>query len=74
MSYVFEREMLINDGYKMGFDYLPSNYNVLDRHDQNNKYMFAMWDAENDHLQDAMFFCEYGDLEAKLNSDDRGNK
>lgn len=69
MSYVFERVMLEKEGYKMGFDYLPKNYEILDRHDQNNKYMFAMWDNENDHLQEAMFFCEYGDLEDKLNAE-----
>lgn len=66
MNYTFNREMMKKDGYKMGFDYLPMNYETMDRHRQNNKYMIAMWNNENELLQEVLFFCEYGDLEAKL--------
>jgi hypothetical protein len=36
---------------KMGFDYLPMNYEFLDRHGQNNQYMISLWNNESDYLE-----------------------
>jgi len=35
---------------KMGFDYLPTNYEFLDRRAQNNAYMVSMWEQEQDEF------------------------
>lgn len=67
MSYIFEREMQRRDGYKMGLDYLPLNYDKLDQHKKNNQYMVALWNNENDLTHEIIAFCEFENgLEDKL--------
>jgi hypothetical protein len=60
LAYIIKREIISKD-YKMGFDYLPMNYDIMSRHKQNNEYMIAMWRNEDEHLQDAMFEFQYGE-------------
>ena len=64
MPYLVRREIIGKD-YKMGFDYLPQNYEKLSHHSQMNKYTCALWYNESEHLQEVMFFCEFGDLQRK---------
>ena len=60
MKYQLLRELEKKElNIKMGFDYLPMNYEFMDRHQQNNKYMCAMWSNEDDNLQNAMYELEY---------------
>jgi len=54
MNYATERELKIYYSYKMGFDYLPKDYETMSRHDQNNAYMVAMWENDNSELEKAI--------------------
>lgn len=54
MNYKDERTIREVYGCKMGFDYLPSNYDTMDRHKQNNVYMIAMWENDNSYLEKAI--------------------
>jgi hypothetical protein len=48
---------------KMGFDYLPKNYEFMSRHDQNNAYMTAMWFNEEDELNKVI--SQYSEFEVQ---------
>ena len=54
MNYLFERELLIYHNKKVGFDYLPSNYESMSRHKQNNVYMVALWEQDYSMLEKAI--------------------
>ena len=66
ISYYTERTLRKElHNHKLGFDYLPMNYEKLDRHAQNNKYMCAMWENDNDFLERVIQqYCEYETLES----------
>jgi hypothetical protein len=65
MNYQLLRELEKKEyNVRMGFDYLPMNYEKLDRHQQNNKYMCAMWENEQAELEKVIYqYCEYERLE-----------
>jgi hypothetical protein len=67
INYEFLREIEKKEyNVRMGFDYLPMNYEFMDRHQQNNKYMCAMWEQENDELENVIYqYCEYEKVQEK---------